>query len=297
MEAVVLAAGMASRYGGLKQLEPVGRNGEVLLDYGIYDAVKAGCDKVIFVIRKDIEDDFRKMVFDRVARHVDCKYVFQDKTSRLPKSLYSYAEERRKPYGTVQALLCAENDIRSDFIIMNSDDYYGVSSYGMLCEHFKNSRKSALVGYRLDKTLMGDGRVNRGVCVFDSSGNLTGIEETYDIGVESGVITGRTRTQNRVNMTGSEIASMNLFGFPTSTFSLFNEYWEKFTDRIRTDNSRECLLSVFSNEMLMQGRLEFDCYSAKDEWFGMTYKEDALLVRKKIDMFVQKGVYPENLWG
>ena len=296
MDILVLAAGMASRYGGLKQLEPVGRHGEVLLDYGIYDAVRSGCDRVVFVIRKDIESDFRSRVFDRIAAHVDCEYVFQDKTSRLPKSLFHLAQDRQKPYGTVQALLCAEDKIKSDFIIINSDDYYGASSYGMLCDHFKTSAKSALVGYQLDKTLLGGGRVNRGVGVFDSAGRLTGIEETYDIGVESGVVVGRTRTRNRVNMTGKEMASMNLFGFPHSVFPLLNEYWAKFTDRLRIDNSKECVLSVFCDEKLTEGEIEFECYRAKDEWFGMTYKEDTPLVRAKIAKYIQQGVYPDCLW-
>lgn len=289
---VVLAAGMASRYGGVKQLESVGVNGQTLLDYSVYDAVLSGCGKVIFIIRKAIEKDFREKVFDNIAKRCDASYVFQEVSSLVPSNLVSYTSTREKPYGTVQAILCAKDAVDDNFIVINADDFYGRSSYEILKKHFDASEENALVGYTLSETLSDVGTVNRGICRFDSNSKLVKIEETYKIALEKGKIIGFDKANNPIELSGDCIASMNFFGFNKSVLSSLEDYWAEFVPSIRTGEGKECLLPVFCNEKLSQNTINFKCYTAKDKWFGMTYKEDRDLVRSIIADYTKRGIYP-----
>lgn len=298
---LVLAAGMGSRYGGVKQIDSIGKNGECLLDFASYDAKKSGFGKVVFIIRKDIEKDFREKLFDRVAANFDAEYVFQ-----TPEALLTDAEQkiaatagRTKPWGTIHAVLCAKDAIKEPFAVINSDDYYGRSAFETLGKYLSSIDNSctdhAMVGYTLEKTMSKNGSVSRGVCETEN-GFLKSITENTKIyftengGIESD-LNGKILT-----LTGKETVSMNLFGFAPSAFDEFETYWENFKKTGLSLPKAEALLPVAASDIITHGKGTIRCFTSEEAWFGMTYPEDRQVVIDEITKKINDGYYPENLW-
>lgn len=297
----VLAAGMGSRYGGVKQIDGVGPNGECLLDYATYDAAKSGFGSVVYIIRRDIEKDFRDRLFDRVARNVDASYVFQDKTTLLSDEDIKKSVGREKPWGTAHAVLCAQNAIHTPFAVINSDDYYGREAFEILGKYLSQiepyARDHAMVGYELGKTLSPSGSVSRGVCtVFDN--RLSSIEENLKIHYLNGPGTPivSTKKDGDHHMTGSEWVSMNLFGFTMRAFESFQSYWEDFIKKNVGDAKAEALLPVVAGNIVKSGAGSINFFASSEKWFGMTYSEDRQLVKDAITKKIADGYYPRNLW-
>lgn len=233
---LVLAAGMGSRYGGIKQIDSVGDHGETLLDFGVYDAQKSGFEKVIFMIRKDIEKDFRERLFDRIAKNMDASYLFQSQDSLLSEEQKQLAGNRKKPWGTIHAVLCAKDTIKEPFAVINADDYYGRESFSILAEHLgsleRGSTEHAMVGYVLDHTMSRSGTVSRAICNVQD-GYLVDMEEHTKIGFAGENVVSHRETGD-LQLTGKEWVSMNFFGFAPSAFESFSSYWGEFIQKNST---------------------------------------------------------------
>lgn len=295
---VVLAAGMGSRYGGVKQIDAVGKNGECLLDFSAYDARKAGFGKVVFIIRPDIEKDFRERLFDRVAANMDAEYVFQTKESLLTQEEIARAGERTKPWGTLHAVLCAEKAIKTPFAVINSDDYYGVEAFETLGKHLASipadSPEHAMVGYVLGNTMSKSGSVSRGICTV-KDGFMDSIVENTKIYYEGdGIVT--ELNGEKKNLTGKEWVSMNFFGFSLKAFETFHKYWDEFKKTSLGEPKTEALLPVAASDIAnkKEGCIKF--YTSTENWFGMTYPEDREIVKQEIANKISSGYYPEKLW-
>lgn len=295
---LVLAAGMGSRYGGVKQIDSVGKNGECLLDFAAFDAKKAGFGKVVYIIRKDIEEDFRDRLFDRVARNMDAEYVFQAHESLLTAEQIKLSEKRTKPWGTAHAVLCAEKSIHEPFAVINSDDYYGRNAFETLAKHLSSigndSTEHAMVGYTLEKTMSKNGSVSRGVCTV-KNGLLDSIVENLKIYFDGGKIISDLG-DSKVEMTGKETVSMNLFGFSPKAFEEFNAYWENFIKGNVTAEKAEALLPVAASDISKKKLGTIKVYTSEESWFGMTYPEDREVVKAEIAAKIRDGYYPEVLW-
>ena len=295
---LVLAAGMGSRYGGVKQIDAVGQNGECLLDFANFDAKKSGFGNVVFIIRKDIEKDFREKLFDRVAANFDADYVFQSRESLLTQEEIAKTAERKKPWGTVHAVLCAEEKIKAPFAVINSDDYYGREAFATLGNYLSgisnDSTEHAMVGYVLDKTMSKNGSVSRGVCTVND-GYLAGIVENTKISYSGDGIVSDLNGQI-INLTGKEWVSMNLFGFTPKAFEGFHEYWENFKKEGLYTEKQEALLPVAASEIVTKGEGKIKFFTSIESWFGMTYPEDREVVKQEIINKIKSGYYPEKLW-
>lgn len=295
---LVLAAGMGSRYGGVKQIDSVGQNGECLLDFAAYDARKAGFGKVVYIIRKDIEKDFRERLFDRVARNMDAEYVFQSHESLLTEEQIKFSATRTKPWGTAHAVLCAEKQIHEPFAVINSDDYYGRSAFETLGKHLaalnNDSTEHAMVGYVLDRTMSRNGSVSRGVCTV-KDGRLESIVENLKIYFEGDKVISEI-DDKKIQLTGKETVSMNLFGFSPKAFEQLNEYWKNFIKENVTAEKKEALLPVVASDIIRTGHGSLKVYTSEESWFGMTYPEDREVVKSEIAKKIASGYYPEKLW-
>ncbi|WP_443736908.1 hypothetical protein [Treponema sp.] len=295
---LVLAAGMGSRYGGVKQIDAVGLNNECLLDFAAYDAKKCGFGKVVFVIRKDIEKDFRERLFDRVAKNFDAEYVFQTKDALLDEQEIARAADRTKPWGTIHAVLCAEKAINSPFAVINSDDYYGRDAFKTLGEYLSNidphSPEHAMVGYVLGNTMSKSGSVSRGVCTV-KDGYLESITENTKISYKGDGIVSELDGKE-IPLTGKEWVSMNLFAFSLKAFTGFHEYWDNFKKTSLELPKAEALLPVAASDIVKakEGSIKF--FTSTEKWFGMTYPEDRAIVKQEIAKKIADGYYPETLW-
>jgi hypothetical protein len=295
---LVLAAGMGSRYGGVKQIDGVGLHDECLLDYAAYDAKKCGFGNVVYIIRKDIEKDFRERLFDRVARNFDAQYVFQSHESLLSDEQINLSEGRSKPWGTVHAVLCARDVIKSPFAVINSDDYYGRDAIKTLSSYLSgmgpDSNEHAMVGYVLGNTMSRSGSVSRGVCTV-KDGCLDSIVENLKIYYDENSIVSEIDGQKKV-LTGKEWVSMNLFGFGLSAFERFYKYWEGFIAQNVADKKAEALLPVAASDIVKNGEGIIKFFTSEESWFGMTYPEDRDIVKAEIARKIKEGYYPEELW-
>ncbi|WP_288621214.1 hypothetical protein [uncultured Treponema sp.] len=295
---LVLAAGMGSRYGGVKQIDAVGLNNECLLDFAAYDAKKCGFGKVVFVIRKDIEKDFRERLFDRVAKDFDAEYVFQTKDALLDEQEIARAADRTKPWGTIHAVLCAEKAINSPFAVINSDDYYGRDAFKTLGEYLSNidphSPEHAMVGYVLGNTMSKSGSVSRGVCTV-KDGYLESITENTKISYKGDGIVSELDGKE-IPLTGKEWVSMNLFAFSLKAFTGFHKYWDNFKKTSLELPKAEALLPVAASDIVKakEGSIKF--FTSTEKWFGMTYPEDRAIVKQEIAKKIADGYYPETLW-
>lgn len=295
---LVLAAGMGSRYGGVKQIDAVGKNGECLLDFATFDAKKSGFGKVVYIIRKDIEKDFRERLFDRVARNMDAEYVFQSHESLLTAEQIKLSAGRSKPWGTAHAVLCAEKAVHEPFAVINSDDYYGRNAFETLGKHLSSinndSTEHAMVGYVLEKTMSRNGSVSRGVCTVKDE-NLVSIVENLKIYFEDGKVVSDMGGRKEI-LTGKETVSMNLFGFSPKAFEEFNSYWENFIKDNVTAEKTEALLPVVASDIIREKKGSVKVYTSEESWFGMTYPEDRENVKNEIAKKITEGYYPEILW-
>lgn len=295
---LVLAAGMGSRYGGVKQIDAVGKNGECLLDFATFDAKKSGFGKVVYIIRKDIEKDFRERLFDRVARNMDAEYVFQSHESLLTAEQIKLSAGRSKPWGTAHAVLCAEKAVHEPFAVINSDDYYGRNAFETLGKHLSSinndSTEHAMVGYVLEKTMSRNGSVSRGVCTVKDE-NLVSIVENLKIYFEDGKVVSDMGGTKEI-LTGKETVSMNLFGFSPKAFEEFNSYWENFIKDNVTAEKTEALLPVVASDIIRDKKGSVKVYTSEESWFGMTYPEDRENVKNEIAKKITEEYYPEILW-
>ena len=296
---LVLAAGMGSRYGGVKQIDAVGVHGETLLDFGVYDAHNAGYGKVVFIIRKDIEKDFRERLFDRIARNMDAEYVFQGLDSLLTEEQIKLSEGRKKPWGTIHALLCAKDVVKEPFTVINADDYYGRSAYQTLGKYLSgldvNDTAHAMVGFTLENTMSRNGSVTRGICQV-KDGNLESmVEHTKIEYAPDGRIVSHFNGED-IYLTGKEPVSMNFFGFTPRAFDDFYTYWENFIRENVKEEKKECLLPNGASEIVTSGKGSIRVFTSEDRWCGMTHPEDKPLVMSELRAKLESGYYPEKLW-
>ena len=296
---LVLAAGMGSRYGGVKQIDSVGKNSECLLDFAAYDAQKSGFGKVVYIIRKDIEKDFRERLFDRVARNFDAEYVFQSHESLLSDEQIRLSSARTKPWGTAHAVLCAEKAVKTPFAVINSDDYYGREAFEILGKYLSEmdaySPEHSMVGYVLEKTMSRSGSVSRGVCTVKDN-KLESIVENLKIYYEGDKIISEW-PDKKVELTGKEWVSMNLFGFSLKAFERFHSYWDDFISRNVSAEKTEALLPVAASDIIRNNEGIIKFFTSSEKWFGMTYPEDRAIVKEEIAKKISEGYYPENLWS
>lgn len=299
---VVLAAGMGSRYGGVKQIDSVGIHDEILTDYAVYDAIQAGFGKVVFVIRKDIEEDFNQRFFNRIARNVNAEYVFQSIEDFLSPDDIKRMGLRKKPWGTTHALLCAKKAIDRPFAVINADDYYGRLAYKSIATHLAtlsdSSVEYAFVPYMLEKTMSKSGSVSRGVCEVDN-GYLRSITEHTRIFYEK---VGRSKKifseseEGKVELTGKELVSMNFFGFTPRVFETLEAQFRDFIYKYADNDRKESLLPECIGYAIKEGKCRVKYYTTTESWFGITYPKDKTLVQDELRKKIKKGYYPEFLW-
>ncbi len=298
---VVMAAGLGSRYGGNKQVDGVGPNNEILMEYAIYDAIRAGFGRVVFIIKPEMEEMMRRLCGDYIAGKtgkdgtpIEVAYAFQDFSS-VP-DFYAIPAERTKPFGTVHALLCAADVVDGPCCVINADDYYGVDAYQTMYDaltKLEPEGHAVMVGYQLRNTASLHGTVSRGVCTMEN-GRLAGIRETKRIQMAPD---GSLRDLDAdAPLPGDAVVSMNFWGFAHSVFQVLRQYFEEF---LRTeageDLKAECLLPVMVDHEMKAGRMEVAVLPSADKWFGMTYQEDRAIVREKLAQLRSAGIYPASL--
>lgn len=293
---LVLAAGMGSRYGGLKQIDPVGPSGEAIMDYSIFDALRAGFGKVVFVIRKDIEEAFRKSIGSRFENHAAVEYAFQE-LDALPPG-FTTPEGRTKPWGTTQAILSAADVLHEPFAAINADDFYGAESFRVLAQHLQSGTSDyAMVGFVLRKTLSEFGSVARGICRKDAQGFLDSIVEKTNIEPEG---TGAKSTDpdgTVTHLSGDEDVSMNMWGFTVRILDQLHDVFEQFLREQGTDLRAESYLPNSVGQLVKSGMARVRVLRSGDAWFGVTYREDRPRVVQSIQQLVREGLYPERLWA
>lgn len=295
---LILAAGMGSRYGGLKQLEPMGPSGETVLDYSVYDAIRAGFGKVVFVIRRDFADAFKEAVGNKFEGRIDVAYAYQE-LSDLPEG-FSVPEGREKPWGTAHAVRAARHDIDTPFAVINADDFYGQDAYKQLTDYFSNSNnepelRTCMVGYRLENTLSEHGSVNRGLCIVND-GSLQGVEEHTVIAKgEDGVIRGSNLTNQRVNLNADDIVSMNFWGFSPALFATLEAHFIDFLQAHGSEAKSECYIPTVIDDLIKSEQTDCAVIETSGSWFGVTYPDDKPFVQESIQTLIASGEYPKEL--
>ncbi len=296
---LVLAAGMGSRYGGLKQIDPVGPGGETLLDYSVHDAVRAGFDRVVFIVRGDMEADFRDAVGRRIERRVAVEYCRQE--LEMVPGWFSIPPERPKPWGTGHAVLAARDAIGGNFAAVNADDFYGAGSYRKLAGHLRQAADSGrgdygMVGFRLRETLSDHGTVARGVCR-SRQGLLEQVVELTRIAKSGeGAVHSDPRGPDH-NLSGDELVSMNMWGFTPSIFDHLDRAFARFLRERGGEHGAEFMIPTLVNELVAAGRVKVRVLRSADSWFGVTYRKDRHRVTSRIRELVRGGAYPERLWA
>lgn len=299
---VIMAAGMGSRYGGLKQIDPVGPNNSIIIDYSIYDAVKCGFNKVVFIIKKENEQLFKDVVGDKVSKHVKVEYVFQD-LNNIPEG-FSVPEGRVKPWGTAHAILSCKGVVNEPFIVINADDFYGRSAFKVISDWIESTDFSgdkmhcAMAGFFLKNTLTENGTVSRGICDVDENGKLKSIVERLKIMRRDGVICYTEDEETWTPLDEDSKASMNCWCFPPEFIEKLEPYFVDFLKNEVPENplKSEVYLPFAVGYMLSQNMCTVDVLEATDKWVGVTYPEDKPDVVKAIGKLVEDGVYPEKLW-
>jgi NDP-sugar pyrophosphorylase family protein len=296
---LILAAGMGSRYGSLKQVDRFGPSGETIVEYSIYDALRAGFEKIILVVRREFFNDFKDLILNRAMKKVDIDFVFQE-LDDIPNGLV-VPPGRAKPWGTGHAVLVAQEKIQTPFAVINADDFYGASSYKIIADFLTNMQQKGIdnyciIGYTLENTLSESGHVSRGICAVDGDGFLTGITEHKKIYREGNAIRSRISEDNVTTFTGREIVSMNLMGFMPSLFSHLKEQFASFIKDNVDNISAEFYLPSVMNEAVKTGRARAEVLKTPEKWFGVTYKEDRDMVTNNLIRLLEAGVYPVNLW-
>lgn len=299
---IIMAAGMGSRYGGLKQIDPVDGQGHIIMDFSIYDAVKAGFEKVIFIIKKENEQDFKEKIGDRLEQRIQVEYVYQD-MENLPEG-FSVPEGRVKPWGTAHAVLSCLSAVDGPFAVINADDYYGQQAFQMIYDFLASHKDTdryqyTMVGYMLENTLTENGHVARGVCETDENGKLTKITERVRIEKRAD---GPAYTEDDgttwVSLSGDTVVSMNMWGF---TVGMLPEIRDRFAAFLRENiqkNPLKCeyFLPFVVDELIREDKAEVTVLKSGDRWYGVTYREDKPVVVKAIQDLKDKGMYPQGLW-
>lgn len=294
---LVLAAGMGSRYGGNKQLDEVGPSGETIIDYSIFDAIRAGFGKILFVIRKDIEDQVKERFVEKLSGKIEVDYVFQEITN-LPEGV-KVSPDRAKPWGTSHAILVAESKIKEPFGVINADDFYGAESFRILRNFLVNDTKPnnyCIVGYKLGNTLSDHGHVNRGVCKVGEDGLLLNIVETRQIEKTKSGAVAPGPDGNPVYFTGNEVASMNLWGFKPSCFDFLGKEFRSFINKSGMDLKSELDIPTSVDRFVKNGEITIQILMSNERWFGVTYREDKPFVVDSIRRMVREGIYPARIY-
>lgn len=292
---LVLAAGIGSRYGGLKQLEPVGPDGETIIDYSIFDARRAGFGKIVFVIRKEIEEPFKRIIGAHFEKRIAIDYVFQEICKLIPG--FAVPEGRTKPWGTTHAILIAANTIHEPFGVINADDFYGKNSFQVLARHLQTGTSDyAMVGFVLRNTLSEFGAVARGVCHVGEDGYLKDIAELKSIEREGPRIANIDAEGQETLLNGGEIVSMNMWGFTPQVFGQLHEQFQHFLKSYTDDAQAECYIPNTVNALIQEEKARVKVLRSGDPWFGVTYREDHPRVVQSVTRLVDVGTYPRKLW-
>jgi NDP-sugar pyrophosphorylase family protein len=276
---VILAAGIGSRYGGLKQIDPVGPGGEIVMDYSVFDAIRSGFGKIVFILRRELEQPFRETVLKRFEKRIDVRIAFQEPPAG-----------RQRPYGTGHALLCAADEVVEPCGVINADDFYGATTFQLLGDHLRKARDGTradycMVAFVLRQTLSEHGAVSRGVCACDAAGHLKDITEITSI-----------RDPAEKGLTGEEPVSMNTWGFTPSIFGHLREHFEEFKRTRGHEEKSELFLPAVVDALVKEKRADVNVLRTPDAWFGVTYPQDKAHVMASIRTLVQQGKYPERLW-
>jgi len=293
---LILAAGMGSRYGGLKQMDELGPGGESIIDYSVYDAIQSGFEKVVFVIRRSFADAFKERFEPKLAGKIKTEYVFQE-LDDLPEG-YSLPEGREKPWGTGHAILMAKNVINEPFAIVNADDFYGRGAYQQVFDFVaesSNDHEYAMVGYALNNTLSEHGTVSRGVCETDADSNLVNIVERTKIGYEGDKVF-FYEGDDKTELTGNEPVSMNFWAFKPNYFQYLEESFVEFLNEKGTEMKSEFYFNAVVDNLIQKGMASTKVIKTDAKWFGVTYKEDKPLVQEKLNTLIKDGIYPAKLW-
>lgn len=297
---IVMAAGIGSRYGGLKQIDPVGPSGEKIVDYSVYDAGRAGIGKVVFVIRRDMEDDFRESIGRRIEGRIDTAYVHQE-LEPLPEG-FTVPEGRIKPWGTAHAIAVCRDAVRTPFAVINADDFYGPTAFQVLADFLtktedrKGGREHCLVGYLLGNTLSEHGHVSRGVCETTADGYLRGIHERARVQKRGDTVQYTDDGKTWFDLAADSIVSMNMWGFAPSFFGDLETGFVEFLKNRGSDPKAEYFLPERVGDLVTSGRARVRILRTEEKWFGITYKEDKPLVERAVRELVRRGVYPPFLW-
>jgi len=294
---IVMAAGLASRYGGNKQIAGMGPNGEILLEYSVFDAIRAGFNKVVFIIRPEMLDTMKRLCGDRLSERIEVRYAFQDFSS-LP-AWYAVPADRRKPFGTVHAVLCARDIVREPFAVINADDYYGVDAFAIMHDFLcglDDPARAAMVGYRLRNTVSAHGTVTRGICKLED-GKLSGVDELQKIRLyEDGRVADISAGEPGASLDPEALVSMNFWGFSPRIFDAMALALDDFLKGLAPDDIRgEYQLPVMVDRLLKAGKLSVDVLASRSVWFGVTYQEDRPMVQAALRRLHDTGVYPEKL--
>lgn len=294
---LILAAGMASRYGSMKQVDGFGPNGETIIDYSIYDAIKAGFGKVSFIIREEFAENFKAIFEPKLAGHIETDYVFQSfdlKPFGIDKNI-----ERAKPWGTAHAILAARNQVNEPFCVINADDYYGYDAFEKMAKFLTTEVKDdlySLVGYQIDRTLSDYGSVSRGVCKVNDAGNMVEINERTEVYFkEDGSVAYKDATGEHPLPNDTRV-SMNFWGFTPAIFKQSEQMFVDFVEANENNPKAEFFIPLAADKLIKDGTAAFKVIPTGSKWFGVTYKEDKPIVQKSISELVANGVYPEKLW-
>ncbi len=298
---LILAAGMASRYGSMKQIDGFGPNRETIIDYSIYDAIKAGFGKISFIIKEEFVDTFKSIYEPKLKGKVETDYVFQ--TFDLKKYGIEREVERAKPWGTAHAVLAAKDQVNEPFCVINADDFYGYDAFEKMANFLTNEATDSqfsLMGYQIDKTLSDYGSVSRGVCKVNEQGNMTQINERTKVFFKE--VSGEKKVFYEENGIETELprdtrVSMNFWGFTPAVFKETETLFKEFVEEHYENPKSEFFIPIVADSLIKDGKATFKVIPTGEKWFGVTYKEDKSIVQENISNLVKNGVYPENLWG
>ncbi len=298
---VVMAAGIGSRFGGgIKQLEPVGPSGEIIMDYSIHDALEAGFNRVVFIIRKDIEKDFQEIIGARIQKYVETAYVFQE-VDDLPAG-FTNPEGRTKPWGTGQAILCCRDIVKEPFAVINADDYYGKEAFVKVHDYLAQERPATgrldfcMAGFRLGNTLSENGGVTRGICSQDEDGCLVGVDETKNIVKTADGAAVQNADGTQTPLAGDRLVSMNMWGFTPEIFDVLESGFAEYLKSLSDPMKGEYLIPTVVDQLIQEKRADVAILPSNDKWFGVTYKEDKPLVVRSFRELIDKGVYKKRLF-
>ncbi len=295
---LILAAGMGSRYGGLKQVDSVGPSGEAIIEYSIYDAIRAGFGKVVFVIRESIEEAFKEKFANKFDDKIEVAYVFQE--FETPIKGIEHFPTREKPWGTGHAVLVAQNAIQEPFVVINADDYYGEEAFKTIADFLRTQSRpdhNAMVGFVLKNTLSDNGTVSRGVCEMDENGYLTDVVERLKVEKSGNTVRCQTEEGEPMELEENALVSMNLWGFHPDVFETIRKMFVDFVADNQDNPRAEFYIPLVVNHQIKTGESKYKVLSSDEVWYGVTYKEDKETVQQAFTKFVEAGKYPPNLWA